>query len=129
MKESTQNKPRVLNKAHAKRPAPPLIAADPEAVLPMLQMLENARLCLDDLPVDLSRGFIEEWLMLSARMVAGEKHPGRQEGFVCWHGRQGGVVNVGQAKRRVQRPRLRDAKGEVPIPAYAACTLTRGFRA
>jgi transposase-like protein len=127
MKESTQNKPRVLNKAHAKRQAPPLIAADPEAVLPMLEMLENARLCLDDLLGDLSRGFIEELLMLSARTVAGEKHPGRQEGSVRWHGRQGGVVNVGQAKLRVQRPRLRDAKGEVPIPAYAAMHADEGI--
>jgi Transposase, Mutator family len=120
MKQSTQTKPRVLNKTQAKRQAQPLLKANPEAVLPMLEMMESARLSLDDLLGDLSRGFIEELLMLSASTVAGDKHPGRREGEVRWHGQQGGVVKVGQAKLRVQRPRLRDASGEVPIPAYAA---------
>lgn len=120
MKQFAQAKPRVLNKGHAKRQAQPLLKANPEAVLPMLEMIERAQLCLDDLLGDLSRGFIEELLMLSASTVAGGKHPGRREGEVRWHGQQGGVVRVGQAKLRVQRPRLRDARGEVPIPAYAA---------
>jgi putative transposase len=37
-----------------------------------------------------------------------------------WHGRQGGVVNVGTSKLRVTRPRLRDRAGEVVLPGYAA---------
>jgi hypothetical protein len=46
---------------------------------------------------------------------------------VRWHGRQGGVVTVGQAKLRVQRPRLRDVSGEVAIPAYAAMQADEGI--
>jgi hypothetical protein len=127
MKKSTQTKARVLDKKHASRHEQPLLEANPEAVLPMLEMISKAKLCLDDLLGNLSRGFIEELLMLSARTVAGEKHPGRQEGAVRWHGRQGGVVTVGQAKLRVQRPRLRDVSGEVAIPAYAAMQADEGI--
>jgi transposase-like protein len=120
MKKSTQTKPRVLDKKHASRHAQPLLEANPEAVLPMLEMMSKAKLCLDDLLGELSRGFVEELLMLSAQTLAGGKHPGRRGGEVRWHGRQGGMVSVGQAKLRVQRPRLRDGKGEVAIPVYAA---------
>jgi len=52
--------------------------------------------------------------------VAGVKHPGRHVGDVRWHGTQTGQVNIGKAKLKVQRPRLRNDSGEVGIAAYQA---------
>jgi len=110
----------VLNKAMARLDAQPLLMANPQAILPMLEMIGKAQLSIEDLLGHTSRQFIEQLLLLSAQSVAGAKHPGRHQGDIRWHGRQGGCVAIGQAKVRVQRPRLRDAQGEVLVPAYAA---------
>jgi transposase-like protein len=77
-------------------------------------------LSIDDLLGQLSRQFIEQMLVLSAQSVAGVQHQGRHTGAVRWHGSQGGIVNLGQSKLRVKRPRLRTGTGEVSIPAYTA---------
>lgn len=98
----------------------PLFAANPQAALPLLSMIGQAQLSIDDLLGQLSRQFIEELLVLSAQSVAGAQHKGRHTGDVRWHGSQGGVVNLGQAKMQLKRPRLRTSSGEVPVPAYAA---------
>jgi len=119
MKQS-KAKATVLNKKHARLDAQPLLIANPQAALPMLEMIGQAQLSIDDLLGQLSRQFIEQLLVLSAETVAGAQHPGRQAGEVRWHGRQGGSVAIGQAKVRLQRPRLRNAQGEVSVPAYAA---------
>ena len=119
MKQS-KAKVAVLNKERARLDAQPLLIANPQAALPMLQMIGHAQLSIDDLLGQLSRQFIEQLLVLSAQSVAGTRHPGRHAGDVRWHGRQGGAVAIGQAKVRVQRPRLRNAQGEVAVPAYAA---------
>jgi len=100
----------------------PLLATNPEAVLPLLSMIGQAQLSIDDLLGQLSRQFIEQMLVLSAQSVAGVQHQGHHTGAVRWHGSQGGVVNLGQSKLRVKRPRLRTANSEVPIPAYTALT-------
>lgn len=98
----------------------PLFATNPEAVLPLLSMIGQAQLSIDDLLGQLSRQFIEQLLVLSAQSVAGAQHKGRHTGDVRWHGSQGGVVNLGHSKLHVKRPRLRSAKGEVGVPAYSA---------
>lgn len=54
-----------------------LFAANPEAVLPLLSMIGQAQLSIDDLLGQLSRQFIEQMLILSAQTVAGAKHPPR----------------------------------------------------
>lgn len=95
----------------------PLFATNPEAVLPLLSMIGQAQLSIDDLLGQLSRQFIEQLLVLSAQSVAGAQHKGRHTGDVRWHGSQGGVVNLGHSKLPVKRPRLRSAKGEVGVPA------------
>ena len=110
----------VFNKAMARLDCQPLLMAHPQAALPMLEMIGKAQLSIDDLLGQVSRQFIEQLLLLSAQSVAGAKHPGRHDGDIRWHGQQGGSVAIGQAKVRVQRPRLRDARGEVVVPAYAA---------
>ena len=52
----------------------PLFATNPEAALPLLSMIEQAQLSIDDLLGQLSRQFIEQLLVLSAQSVAGAKH-------------------------------------------------------
>jgi transposase-like protein len=83
-------------------------------------MIEQAQLSIDDLLGQLSRQFIEQMLVLSAKSVAGAQHKGRHTGEVRWHGSQGGVVKLGHSKLHVKRPRLRSDRGEVGIPAYTA---------
>lgn len=98
----------------------PLFATNPEAALPLLSMIGQAQLAIEDLLGSVSRQFIEQLLVLSAQTVAGSKHPGRQSGAIRWHGAQNGVVTLGHSKLQVKRPRLRDGAGEVAVPAYAA---------
>lgn len=98
----------------------PLFATNPETVLPLLSMIGQAQLSIDDLLGQISRSFLEQMLVLSAQSVAGTQHKGRHTGEVRWHGSQGGVVNLGHSKLHVKRPRLRTTGGEVAVPAYAA---------
>ena len=97
-----------------------LFDAHPEAVVPVLAMIGHAQGSIEELLGKLSQQFIEQLLVLSAESVAGTKHPGRHSGEVVWHGTQRGVVALGNAKLRVQRPRLRNAAGEVAVPGYVA---------
>ena len=118
MKQST-SKPRIVSKAQAAQDVLPFVS-QPEHALPLLGMLAQAQLSIEDLLGQISKGFIEQLLVLSASQVAGAKHPGRHVGDVRWHGTQAGQVNIGKAKLKVQRPRLRSSEGEVGIPAYQA---------
>jgi len=76
----------------------------PEHALPLVGMLAQAQLSIEDLLGQISKGFIEQLLVLSAEQVAGAKHPGRHVGDVRWHGTQAGQVNIGKAKLKVTRP-------------------------
>lgn len=118
MKQST-SKPCIVSKAQAAQDVLPFVS-QPEHALPLLGMLAQAQLSIEDLLGQISKGFIEQLLVLSAEQVAGAKHPGRHVGDVRWHGTQAGQVNIGKAKLKVQRPRLRGSEGEVGIPAYQA---------
>ena len=124
MKKSTRKgqslKLHVVNKHWAALEAQPLLQANPQAALPLLSMIGQAQLSIEDLLGRLSRQFVEQLLVMSAESVAGPKHPGRAAGEVRWHGRQGGVVNLGTSKLKVSRPRLRGPAGELALPGYAA---------
>jgi len=124
MKKSTRKgqspKPHIVNKNWAALQEQPLLMANPQAALPLLSMIGQAQFSIEDLLGKLSRQFVEQLLMMAAVSVAGPKHPGCSTGDLRWHGRQGGVVNVGTSKLRVTRPRLRDRAGEVVLPGYAA---------
>ncbi len=123
MKKSTRKrqslKLQVVNKNRAALDAQPLLQANPEAALPLLSMIGQAQLSIEDLLGRMSRQFVEQLLMMAAESVAGPKHPGRAAGEVRWHGRQGGLVNLGTSKLKITRPRLRGPVGEVPLPGYA----------
>jgi transposase-like protein len=96
-----------------------------QALLPMMEMIEQSRMAIDELIDVMGRASIEAVLELSARQVAGEPQQGKaRAGEVGWHGTQPGRVNLKERQLRVQRPRLRK-KGrgvgkEVPVPAYEA---------
>jgi len=96
-----------------------------QLLLPMLKLIEDARMAVDQ-AIDVSgRATIQALLLLSAQELAGEKHPGKAAGSIRWHGTQEGIVNLAERKLRVAKPRLRrkgpDGKGsEVNIPVYEA---------
>ncbi len=101
------------------------LSGEGQALLPMLGLIEQAEMAVDELIDVVGRATIEAVLTLSAQELAGPKHPGKKaDGVIGWHGQQDGVVSLAERKLRVSKPRLR-RKGksksvEVEIPAYAA---------
>lgn len=96
------------------------LAGDGQALLPMLQLLEDAQASIDELMNDAARALVEQLLVLSAQELAGEKRRGRPDGDVLWHGRQRGQIALAERRLQVLRPRLRSksAGQEVAVPAY-----------
>lgn len=96
-----------------------------QLLLPMVELIEQSRMAVDDLIDVLGRASIEAVLGLSARQVAGQPQQGKaREENIVWHGRQAGRVCLKERKLRVNKPRLRKkgrgANKEVPVPAYEA---------
>jgi putative transposase len=92
-----------------------------QLLLPMVQLIEQAQLAVDELIDVTGRATLEAVLTLSAQSVAGPKHPGKAAGDIRWHGRQSGTVPLAERKLRVRKPRLRrKGGGEVEVPAYQA---------
>lgn len=95
-----------------------------QALLPMVELIEQSRLAVDELIDVLGRAQIEAVLRLSAEGVAGPPHQGKRGGTIGWHGSETGTVALRERKLRVHRPRLRrkgrGAEKEVPVPAYQA---------
>ena len=95
-------------------------------LLPMLELVEQTEVVIDEVIQVMGRATIEAVLEMSAEGVAGVKQAGRSraEDDTVWYGRQGGVVYLSDRKVRVERPRLRrrgaGEGGEVEVPAYAA---------
>ena len=95
-------------------------------LLPMLELVEQTEVAIDEVIQVMGRATIEAVLEMSAEGVAGVKQAGRSraEDDTVWYGRQGGVVYLSDRKVRVERPRLRrrgaGAGGEVEVPAYTA---------
>jgi putative transposase len=100
------------------------LAGEGQLLLPMLDLITQAELAVDELIDVMGRATIEAVLQMSAAEVAGDRHPGKKTGKVRRHGRQQGVVPLAERKLRVRRPRLRrkgEGQGaEVAIPAYEA---------
>lgn len=98
------------------------LAKNGQVLLPMVELIEQSKMAVDELIDVLGRAQIEAVLRLSAEGVAGPPHPGKKGGSIGWHGREQGAVCLKERKLRVKRPRLRKKgqgeDGEVPIPAY-----------
>jgi len=100
------------------------LAKEGAALLPMVRLIEQGQLAVEELVGQLGKAALEAVLTISAEQVAGPPHPGRPGGAIRRHGEQGGVVALGGQRVRVQKPRLRHKGGgegaEVVVPAYAA---------
>ncbi|MGH9606983.1 MAG: IS256 family transposase [Terracidiphilus sp.] len=101
-----------------------LLTKNGQALLPMVELIEQSKLAVDELIDILGRAQIEAILRLSAAGIAGPPHPGKKGGAIGWHGRERGTICLKERKLRIERPRLRKKgqgqEGEVPIPAYEA---------
>jgi putative transposase len=96
-----------------------------QQLLPMVELIAQSRIAIDDLVDAVGRATIEAVLRLSAEQVAGPPQQGRtRQGEIVWHGTQAGSVYLKERKLKVSKPRLRKkgvgAAGEVPLPAYSA---------
>ena len=100
------------------------LARNGQVLLPMVELIEQSKMAVDELIDVLGRAQVEAVLRLSAERIAGPPHPGKKGGTIGWHGREEGTVCLKERKLRVKRPRLRKkgqgGDGEVPIPAYEA---------
>ncbi len=95
--------------------------ANGQALLPLVELITQARVAVDEVIHTIGRQTIETILTLSAQEVAGPRTPGKQSGEVRWHGSQPGPVMLADRQMKVKRPRLRHKQeGEVPVPAYEA---------
>jgi transposase-like protein len=92
-----------------------------QGLLPMVDLIEQSRLAVDELIDMAGRATIEAVLQLSAAQVAGPRTPGQRRTGLLWHGRQAGRVCLKERKLGITKPRLREkGGGEVAIPAYEA---------
>ena len=104
------------------------LAKEGQLLLPMVQLIEQAQVAVDEVIDVMGRATIEAVLMMSAEQVAGPKQRGKRSADrdVYWYGRQRGRVALKERQLRVEKPRLRkkqrraDEPGEVEVPAYAA---------
>jgi putative transposase len=104
-----------------------LLAKDGQLLLPMLDLIENAQVAIDDLIDVMGRATIEAVLLMSAAQLAGPKRQGKKsDRDVVYHGSQKGRVALSERELNVDKPRLRRKNpkpgepGEVEIPAYRA---------
>ena len=72
-----------------------------QALLPMLELLENAQASIDELMNEAARAVVEELLLASASKIAGDKHRGKVGGPVQWHGSQDGFIQLAERKLRL----------------------------
>ena len=95
--------------------------ANGQFLLPLVELVNQARVAVDEVIGAIGRKTIETVLELSAKEVAGERTPGKASGDIRWHGTQPGRVKLADRDLKVNRPRLRHKKGgEVAVPAYQA---------
>jgi len=85
-----------------------LLSGEGAMLLPMLELIEQAEMAVDELIEVAGRATIEAVLTLSAEGLAGPKRPGKKgESAIGWYGHQAGVVNLAERKVRISKPRLR----------------------
>lgn len=109
------------NKRGAARTLAAFCRANGQVLLPLVELVTQARLAVDTVIEQLSQQTVETILELSAEQVAGARTPGKATGPIRWHGRQRGRVSLADRQMAVRRPRLR-RKGagpcaEVTVPA------------
>lgn len=112
------------NKRGAARTVAAFCRANGQVLLPLVELVTQARLTVDTVLDEMSQQTLETILDLSAELVAGARTPGKASGEIRWHGRQRGRVSLADRQLAVRRPRLRlksnGARAEVSVPAYDA---------
>jgi putative transposase len=61
-----------------------------QGLLPMVDLIEQSRMAIDELIDVAGRATIEAVLQLWAEQVAGRRAPGQRRTGLLWHGRQAG---------------------------------------
>jgi putative transposase len=93
--------------------------ANGQILLPLVELVTQARVAVDEVIDRIGRQTIETILTLSAEQIAGPRTPGKSSGEIRWHGSQNGRVSLADRQIKVKRPRLRHKEnGEVRVPAY-----------
>ena len=118
--EGKKGRPRVVSRID-QGALSACFAGQDALLVPLLELVQDARASIDELMNETARCFVEQLLVISAQEVAGGKHPGRAQGDVRWHGTQPGRITLAERKLTVKRPRLRTkgkASQEVPVPVY-----------
>jgi putative transposase len=101
--------------------------ANGQLLLPLIELITQARIAVDEVISSVGRNTIETILRLSAEQVAGARTPGKASGDIRWHGSQNGRVALADRQLKVKRPRLRHKQeGEVKVPAYEALQENSG---
>lgn len=103
------------------------LSKEGQLLLPMVQLVEDAEVAIDDLVDVMGRATIEAILLMSAEQVAGPKQRGKAnpDRQIHWYGSQKGRVALKERQLKVNKPRLRRKiprghGGEVEIPVYDA---------
>jgi transposase-like protein len=98
-------------------------AANGQALLPLVELIEASKLAVDELIEVAGKTVIETVLKMSVEHLIGPPHPGKPGAEIVRYGRQAGVVLLSNRKLKVERPRLRrkgaGRGGEVEVPAYS----------
>src|SRR3954465_5423139 len=93
--------------------------ANGQILLPLVELITQARLAVDEVIDSIGRQTIETILSLSAEQIAGPRTPGKSSGDIRWHGSQKGRVGLADRQLAGKRLRLRHKEaGEVRVPAY-----------
>ena len=103
------------------------LSQDGQLLLPLVDLVEQAQIAIDDLVDVMGRATIEAVLQMSAAQLAGPKQQGKKtDRDVVYHGSQQGRVALKERQLKVNKPRLRKRtktegeSAEVDVPAYAA---------
>lgn len=105
-----------------------------QQLLPMVQLIEQSRVAIDELVDTIGRVTIDTILEMSAEQVAGPRQQGRwrRDQHLVWYGKQPGQIYLSDRKLTVNKPRLRrrgtGADKEIPIPAYVALRDRAGMQ-
>jgi transposase-like protein len=103
-----------------------------QMLLPLVELIEQSQVVVDEFLDLLGRAALEAVLQLSAEQLAGPRHQGRCGGEVRRHGQQRGTVRLATQKVHVSKPRLRRRGGgpqaEVALPAYEAMQASAPLR-
>ena len=83
-----------------------LLSREGQVLLPLVELLENAEMAVDELIDVAGRSTIEAVLKLSAQAVAGVKRQGKPRGEIGWHGSPSRTAGLAAAKDSGGPPHL-----------------------